>query len=54
MVVQCGLHPTGDRPSSKDNKGLKAVLQKDEADYGRVCFHFLRAHSSAGMTRHEG
>lgn len=33
---QCGVHPTGDRLSSKDNEGLKAVLQQNKAHSGKA------------------
>lgn len=48
---QCWVHSTGDRLSSKDNEGLKAVLQENKAHSGKAWLPFLEAHSTAGNTR---
>lgn len=47
-------HPTGDRPSSKDNGGLKVALQGNRADSRRAWLLFLGACCSLGTTRYEG
>lgn len=51
---QYEFHPTGDRPSSKDNEGLEAVLQENRADSRRTWLHFLGARCALGTTRYEG
>lgn len=51
---QGGFRPTGDRPSSKDNEGLKAVLLENRADSIRAWLHFPGARCALGTTRYEG